>query len=465
MPLPIPKGRQREVLALPAEGHFVVLGTAGSGKTVMAIYRAAFLSEPGTAHSGRTLLLTFNKTLVAYLRHIGSGELSRVVIENYHRFARGYLNSRGLMRRNGILGGGSARQAIVAAAVREVAKGYKDHPFFKRPIALFDEEFAWLARHGVKTAAEYVEARRVGRADARIERSLREIVWKMYEIYKMKRSQAGFDFDWDDIASAVADQLDNDPSERRYRHIVVDEGQDFSPEMLRSLTKAVPSNGSFTFFGDVAQQIYGQRMSWRSAGIHTPKVWEFRDNYRNTRQIARLGLAVTKMPYYVGAPDMVEPVAPTADGPLPTVVRCPSIDEEVQLVVNQAITAARTRSVGIFVRRRADEQRFVKHLPGGSLRLHGNMTRWVERSMIYYGTYHSAKGLEFHLVVLPFCSREWLPDPEDVQAFGESDATANDGRLLYVGITRAKTGLVITYTGEITQLLPSQASLYQKVEP
>src|SRR2546426_10224386 len=95
MPLPTPVGRQKEVLCLDPKGHTVVLGTAGSGKTTLAILRAAYLSDERTAHHGRTLLLTFNKTLVSYLRHIGAAELKHVVVENYHKFARGYLHSRG----------------------------------------------------------------------------------------------------------------------------------------------------------------------------------------------------------------------------------------------------------------------------------------------------------------------------------------------------------------------------------
>jgi len=52
MALPIPIGRQREVLCLPAKGHFVILGTAGSGKTTLAILRSAYLSDPSTDHHG-----------------------------------------------------------------------------------------------------------------------------------------------------------------------------------------------------------------------------------------------------------------------------------------------------------------------------------------------------------------------------------------------------------------------------
>lgn len=59
-----PKGAQREVLALETKGHTVVLGTAGSGKTTMALYLAEKLSN--LKGNPRVLILTFNRALVAY---------------------------------------------------------------------------------------------------------------------------------------------------------------------------------------------------------------------------------------------------------------------------------------------------------------------------------------------------------------------------------------------------------------
>jgi len=56
--LPKPIGRQREVVYLPAQGHQVILGTAGSGKTSMAVLRAALLSNANFPGSGKTLLVT-----------------------------------------------------------------------------------------------------------------------------------------------------------------------------------------------------------------------------------------------------------------------------------------------------------------------------------------------------------------------------------------------------------------------
>ena len=46
-------------------------------------------------------------------------------------------------------------------------------------------------------------------------------------------------YDWDDIALYVYEGLLEDKKPRRYQHIIVDEGQDFSPMMLRSLIEAV----------------------------------------------------------------------------------------------------------------------------------------------------------------------------------------------------------------------------------
>ena len=87
--LPKPIKKQREVLYMPATGHSAVLGTAGSGKTTLALYRAAYLSEPSMPYAGRTLLLTFNKALVTYLKYLKPAELRNVQIETYHTFARG----------------------------------------------------------------------------------------------------------------------------------------------------------------------------------------------------------------------------------------------------------------------------------------------------------------------------------------------------------------------------------------
>lgn len=463
--LPMPIGRQKEVLYLPSQGHYAILGTAGSGKTTLAILRSAYLSDPKTNHGGKTLLVTFNRTLVAYLQHLQDQDLSNVVVENYHKFSRGYLNSQGKLTRNGICSDPSERMEIIKNAKNEIATNYKEHPFFNKPIDVYSEEIRWIFQHGISSLEDYTDVERIGRSDDRIPRNLRKIMYEIYECYVRKRSENGKQYDWDDLAVSTRRQFENDGSARKYKHVVIDEGQDFSPEMIRSLALAIPPDGSLTFFGDVAQQIYGHRMSWRSAGLQINKVWEFRENYRNSKQIAKLGLAISKMSFFQDIPDLVEPVSPKADGPLPTLVQCPSIKREIELVIEQAHEVASTMSVAILFRSRADEKLVVPYLRLDTIRLHKEMNTWQSGPGIRYGTYHSAKGLEFDTVILPFFSQERLPDPETVSAFGIEEALIRDGRLIYVATTRAKSRLIITYSDEITKMLPTDQSLFNLVSP
>ena len=309
--LPRPTGRQREDLYLPADGHTVVLGTAGSGKTTLAILRSA-----STDHGGRTLLVTFNRCLVTYMRHLTGAIRRPVVVENYHRFARGYLSSRGKLPDRSICSP-QERLRFIRFALHDARGNGGRSSILQRPEEFFDEEFQWIQQHGIADARSYIGADRIGRAMARVTRAERVDLFALYERYLARREQGGKLYDWSDLASAVLGELPSDRTGRRYRHVVIDEGQDFSPEMLRSLAAVIPGEGSLTFFGDIAQQIYGHRMSWRSAGLAAREIWRFKENYRNTKQISRLALALAAMPNFPDDPDLVEPTAPAADGPLP----------------------------------------------------------------------------------------------------------------------------------------------------
>lgn len=460
MSLPIPVGRQRDVLYLPTAGHFVVLGTAGSGKTTLAILRAAYLGSSGTVGGGRTLLVTFNRALVTYLKHLRDPGLVNVRVENYHKFARGYLASRKKIGRNSICSS-ELKSALISGTLSQMLEQQsQSSPTLKNP-HFMEREIEWLERQGITSLDDYRNTERIGRSSA-LDQHSRAFVYSVYESYLAKRQAAGQEYDWDDIAGAVSEELEKDKSTRIYRHVVIDEGQDFSPQMIRSLSRAIPEEGSLTLFGDMAQQIYGRRISWKSAGLKINRVWEFKENYRNTKQIAALGLAISRMPYFRETPDMVTPVEPRADGPLPALVQCASRTIELALIKSLTSQAVTTQTVAVLFRRREMEETITRVLPPGSVRLHRDLTTWQSGPKIYYGTYHAAKGLEFDAVLLPLLSDSYLPDPQDAASFGLDEATSGDGKLLYVGVTRAKTRLVMTYSGVRTPLLPPNNGLYQE---
>lgn len=454
MSLPVPIGRQKEVLYLPASGHTVVLGTAGSGKTALAILRAAYLADPETDHRGKTLLLTFNKTLITYIRHL-AGALGDVVVENYHTFARGYLSYRQKLPW-GCICEGAARDALISQAIANSS-------LEGQPIGMIGGEFAWIAQNGYATEDDYLVACTQLGLKSRTDANYRTDLFRACRKYgDILRATGRYLYDWDDIATAVSRELDMDTSTRRYRHVVIDEGQDFSPAMIRSLAKALQTGGSLTFLGDMAQQIYGYRLSWRDAGLDISEPWYFEENYRNSRQVARLALAISDMPYFAGTADLVVPKAPPADGPPPVLVCCRSAEDELAFVAGQALALGRTQSVGLLVRNRADVGRFAQRLGRGTRILSRNLTAWDASPGIYCGTYHSSKGLEFDAVFLPLLDESRLPEPQEVATLGLDEATRRDGKLLYVGVSRARRVLIMTHSNVACSLLPPAATLYQE---
>jgi len=461
VPLPEPKGKQREVVCLNQTGHSVVLGTAGSGKTTMAIHRAAYLANPNTAHGASTLLLSFNKSLLAYLNYLRPPELTGVDIRNYHHFARGYLNHRKRMGYNWICDKDSDREALLSEALEATRKKEPRKALLKRPLQFFFTETRWMSQQGITSLDEYLEIERAGRGDEGVLGSKqRTLVFEVFETYQQLREEAGYRYDWYDIATTVCEELKKDNAPRQYRHVVIDEGQDFSPSMLRSLALLIPADGSLTFFGDVAQQVYGRRISWRQAGLDIRAPWNFERNYRNSPQIAKVGIAIAEMPYFADELDMVPPTEFAAEGPKPTLVRCATKEDEIQLAISQARAAAESASVAVLVRRREDLGPFAHAFKGSGQRLYRDMTDWSPDPGVSYGTVHNAKGYEFDTVILVGLGDERWPDPGAIEAEGTDEAEASDGRLLYVGVTRARSALVMTYIGEPTKLLPANDDLW-----
>ena len=101
------------------------------------------------------------------------------------------------------------------------------------------------------------------------------------------------------------------------------------------------------------------------------------------------------------------------------------------------------------------------YLPAEATRLHRDLRTWPTGPGLFYGTYHASKGLEFDTVFMPFLSSERWPHPPDVEILGQEESAIRDARLLYVGITRARSTLILTYMGQPTALLPTTAGLYQ----
>lgn len=457
-----PRGKQEEVMALPAKGHIVVLGTAGSGKTTIAMLRAHHLAN--IPNGGKVLLVTFNGALVKYMQGLSDFSSKKLVVENYHKFARGYLNSRGKMPcRNGIADP-DKKALYIGQALEYLKIKYPIESTFKRSIEFFVEEITFIERFGFFNFAEYKSAERIGRASANIKRENRKWIFEVYEKYRELREAAGQKYDWDDLALHAFDELQNDDSERRYTHIIVDEGQDFSPMMIKSLVESVADNGSFTFFGDVAQQIYGSRLSWRDSGIDVNKIWRFDINYRNPATITAFAKAITQSKYWRQDIDMVEASSQIAEGPKPILVEFSHKQHEISWIVDRAITIGKTASTVIVCRNRTDIDTLLPLLKKKgceAVEINKETPGFAHLKKVYLTTYHAAKGLEFDNVFIPYLSEDKFPNPDTISsAVSIEEVYADEIKLLYVAATRSKYGLYMTYSGTLSPLFPQDSDAY-----
>ena len=460
-----PIGKQKDVMAIPTNGHYIVLGTAGSGKTTMALLRAEYLSN--IPNGGKVLVVTFNGALVEYMKGITNARKSRLQVESYHRFARGYLGSRGKMQWNVILNP-DEKSYYIEQSVESLKKINHSVSTLKRPIDFFIDEITFIEKFGFSDSDDYYAAERIGRSSAFLSRENRKWIFAAYKKYIELREAAGRLYDWDDLALYTYNELHDDNGERRYSHIIVDEGQDFSPMMIKSLVNAVGDGGSFTFFGDVAQQIYGSRLSWRDSGINVENIIRLDVNYRNPATITAFSSDITKSKYWQKDADMVIATMQIAEGPKPILIHFGSEQHELRWIVERAISIGKTSSTVIVLRNRDAVKSFEKILNEKgccATVINRETPGYPYIKTVYLTTFHAVKGLEFENVLVPFLSSDKFPTPETISsALSEDEAYANEIKLLYVAATRSKFGLYMTYSGTLTPLFPVESASYDAVE-
>jgi superfamily I DNA/RNA helicase len=335
-------------------------------------------------------------------------------------------------------------------------------------VEFFVDEITFIEEFGFIDSKAYYTAERIGRASAFLSRENRKWIFDAYIKYIELRKADGRLYDWDDLALYTYDELQIDSGKRLYSHIIIDEGQDFSPMMIKSLVSALGDEGSLTFFGDVSQQIYGSRLSWRDSGIDADKIIKLDVNYRNPATVTAFASDITKSKYWQKDADMVSAATQIAEGPKPILVHFESKQRELSWVVERAISTGKASSTVIIMRNRDDVNSLARHLrdKGCEVTVIDRKTPGYSHiKTVYLTTFHAAKGLEFESVFVPFLSSDKFPDPVTVSsAISEDEAYANEIKLLYVAATRSKFGLYMTYSGALTPLFPVGADSYDAVE-
>lgn len=267
---------QRQMTQQSFAGPTLVLGGAGTGKTIVAMHRARQLALK-LSPDERVLFTTFTKNLAENVRSVlgtfCGDEHERIEVQHIHEHAMSWLRTSGPVQ--------VASDDDISLAWDQVAI---DNPTKLETDVLRDEWFYTHAIRGVTSRDEYLQMSRVGRTPS-LSRREKASVWKAFENFDEALRLSG-KLSWVGV-TATASNLSATAASPTYRHVIVDEGQDFTASdwrFIRSLVR--PAADDLFIVADPRQRIYHEPTQLADGDIHiSERIHRLQINYRTTEQI------------------------------------------------------------------------------------------------------------------------------------------------------------------------------------
>ena len=450
---------QRQWVERDYTGPARVSGSAGTGKTIVALHRAAYLAR---AHpDSRVLLTTFSDTLASSLhtklkRLLGNEPRLAERIDVYS------LNAIGLRLYKAHIGPATiASREIVRELLQEAANAIGGHKFGMH--FLLTEWGQVVDAWQLANWDAYRDVARLGRK-TRLPEAQRVVLWAIFE-----RVRAGLNdrklITHAGLFTALAAALSMKKSVV-FDFVVVDEAQDISVAHLRFFPVLGGSRPNALFFaGDLGQRIFQQPFSWKGLGVDIRgRSRTLRVNYRTSHQIRTqadrlLGSVVTDVD---GNTEDRSDTVSVFNGPPPVIHTLKDESDEIKAVghwiAERSQAGILPHEIGVFVRSVAQlgrAQTAVKEadLPFKTLDEHVEAIS----GHVSISTMHLAKGLEFRAVVVMACDDEIIPLQERIETVGDDadlqEVYDTERQLLYVACTRARDHLLVTSVEPTSEFL------------
>jgi hypothetical protein len=440
---------QRRLVERDYNGPARVSGSAGTGKTIVALHRAVALTRRHP--QARVLLTTFSKALANALR-IRLRTLTGNEPEIAERIAVHPVTGIGYDRYAVAFGQPNiAPPALIETLLRQAAAQVEGHRFSVR--FLIGEWHQVVDAWQLATWEDYRDVARLGRK-TRIGGKQREILWSIFE-----RVRAGLAerkaVTWPDLFGRVAAHIAANKSP--FDFVVVDESQDVGVAEMRFLASHAANRPDGLFFaGDLGQRIFQQPFSWRSLGVDVRgRSYTLRINYRTSHQIRAQcdRLLPPALSDVDGVAEDRRGTVSVFNGLAPTIETFDDPEQEAEAVgawiAGLVKDGVQPHEIGVFVRSTREIRRAraaVKRAGAASAELSDRIE--VAAGRVAIGTMHLAKGLEFRAVAVMACDDEVIPLQERIENVADEadveEVYNTERHLLYVACTRARDHLLVT---------------------
>jgi mRNA-degrading endonuclease RelE of RelBE toxin-antitoxin system len=451
---------QHRIVQREAKGSIKVTGSAGTGKTVVAMHRAAHLARGGH----RVLLTSFSRTLVRNIERSMAAlcdevTRSRIDVQTVHKVARD-LCARAKYRYEGCFDQESR------AAVRDAAKRAGG----KFPTDFLVSEFEQVVAHSaLRTWDEYRDASRVGRGRPLSVRDRKEI-WSIFEPVIASMEATG-KVPWPFVCRRAREALEAKSVDSRYDAIIVDELQDLGSEELRLVAALAGDRRQIMLVGDAGQRIYKPRgLSLKAAGIDVRgRSFVLRINYRTTEQIRRAADRI--LPNEVDdLDDGRESRSGTRSvlrGPLPSFHGFADGQSQADFVARRVrelhAQGFAYENIGVFAPTNDLVKALAQDLSARDVPNHviGDDDDAATQMGVGIGTMHRAKGLQFRAVFVTSVSADLVP-PAFVNQIDDpaerEDKREQQRQVVYVAMTRPRDHLCVTWVGQHSPFLSNVIS-------
>ena len=454
---------QRKIVNKNYSGAARALGGAGTGKTVVAMHRAKHLAS-GLKDKERILFTTYTANLASDIRDnlrkiCTLDELRRIDVINLDAWVAQFLREHGY----------SAEIVYDDTATKLWEDAVAANDFSGEfPVSFYEEEYNRIVvAQEAFSLEKYIKASRTGRG-TRLDRKKRMQIWKVFEAYQnmMKEQKVR------DINTAMYEcrlLLSKSTSETRYKHVIVDEGQDLSMNgfrLLRAIAGDEHDNDIF-IVGDAHQRIYKNKAVLSKCGINVRgRSSILRINYRTTEEIRKSAFALLNGISFDDLDDDFD----TGDrcqslthGKAPQVLRFNNANEEFDAVLKEIKrlidSGVSAKNICVVARTHKLLDDYISQFTSNGLRcyeIRGNKADDRGLDGIRVATMHRVKGLEFQYIFIVAANKRIIPLASAIDhtdSVSEQETMTAEKCLLYVALTRAQKGAYISSYGQISEFL------------
>ena len=450
---------QRQLVERDFNGPARASGSAGTGKTIVALHRAVYLAKNNP--DSRVLLTTFSEPLANALRNKVRRLVSSepTLAERLEVHAMSSLGQH-LYKRNC----GSfkvASQTEIESFIQKASEEAAEHKFSDS--FLYNEWSSVVDAWQLRTWEEYRDVRRLGRR-TRLAETQRAILWGIFERVRAGLAESGL-MTLSDIYEGVTQHI-TEASRVPFDFAVVDEAQDINVAELRMLAALGGARPNALFFsGDLGQRIFQQPFSWKALGVsiqgrsHTLKV-----NYRTSHQIRRMAdrLLPAEIADVDGNAEGRKGTVSVFNGPEPEIQIADDTEAEIKAVSEWLKQCQedgiRPDEIGVFVRSDDEIQRAEAAVSLSGMKSHLLSEKMQGASnAVFLSPMHLAKGLEFRAVISMACDDEVIPSQTRIETVTDDsdleDVYNTERQLLYVALTRARDRLLVTAVDPASEFL------------